>query len=318
MNPARSSCVARMVCLCALILDAGAASGSETPRIGGPGGDRTVRMECGPGTYLTGFSARGGVHFPGDFNVLRRLRFSCRNFTVTGSPDGATPDGVEPRYGIGQETTASVRCPDGEALHKIVVYAGLYVDSIRFAYCSDDNRVFPLEVRVGGSGGQQASLSCPSGERLYRVDARAGDAIDSLRGYCRRFPPAPVDPNAPVFDAAPAQGAIVTLPAMTGGEIPLRAHGATGPVTLSLQVLSPYASRFDLIVPRVAAGTITTALPATQLASATSATAVSRILRLTGPVAVNPQSGSPTVPVAITVRDGAGRTTTRSFTVYLK
>ena len=239
MNPARSSCVVRMVCLCALILDAGAASGSETPRIGGPGGDRTVRMECGPGTYLTGFSARGGVYFPGDFNVLRRLRFSCRNFTVTGSLDGATPDGVEPRYGIGQETTASVRCPDGEALHKIVVYAGLYVDSIRFAYCSDDNRVFPLEVRVGGSGGQQASLSCPSGERLYRVDARAGDAIDSLRGYCRRFPPAPVDPNAPVFDAAPAKGAIVTLSAMTGGEIPLRAHGATGPVTRSLQVRSP-------------------------------------------------------------------------------
>ena len=105
---------------------------------------------------------------------------------------------------------------------------------------------------------------------------------------------------------------------MIGGEIALCAHGATGPVTLSLQVLSPYASRFELIVPRVAAGTFTTALPATQLASATSATAVSRTLRLTGPVAVNALSGSPTVPVAITVRDGAGRTTTRSFTVYLK
>lgn len=104
-----------------------------------------------------------------------------------------------------------------------------------------------IDVRVGGSGGSFHALNCPAGEALYRVDARSGNAIDSLEGCCRRFPPQEVDPNAPVFDEAPAQGSTVTLSATTGGEIVLRAQGITAPVVMDLHAMSNCASRFALV-----------------------------------------------------------------------
>jgi len=291
---------------------------SETSLIGGPGGDIRVRMECSPGAYVTGFSASGGIYFSGDVNVLRRLRFTCTGFTA--GAQGSVPPGVEPRHGIGLETSTSVRCPDGEALFRISAHTGAFVDSIVAAGCRTRSGwdSAPIEVRVGGSGGSYHGLACPAGEALYRIDARAGNAVDSLKGYCRRFPPQEVDPNAPVFDEAPAQGTIVTLSATNGGEIALRAHGVMAPVTLELQVVSPYASRFALVAARSTSGVGDVALSTAPLATLSSGTSMSRVLRISGPVVVNPVTGSPAVPVAVTARDGAGRTTKRSFTVYLR
>jgi hypothetical protein len=308
--------------LAALILllaaDTLAVADSQTARVGGSGGDYSVRMECGPDAFVVGVHAAAGQNFPSDLNLVRELRFTCRGFGANTSE--TSPSGVSPRYGLGNETRATVSCPDGRAMTSLAVRAGLYIDAILEIGCvgPGGQEGAPLALNVGGRGGSYQSLLCPSGEALYRIDARAGDAVDSLKGYCRRFPPLQIDPNAPVFDQAPAQGAVITLSAASGGEIGLRAHGVTGPVTLNLQVTSPYASRFALVMPRTAIAPSIAPLPGAQLTPIAAATSTSRALRVTGPVYLNPLAGSPVVPIALTVRDGAGRTAVRTFQVYLK
>lgn len=222
----------------------------------------------------------------------------------------------------------SFGCDRDEALYQISAYTGFYVDSIDSAGCRHRNGspspavLDPAPVlgtsRPGRRDGTYRSLICPTGKALYRIDARVGSAVDSLQGYCRSFPPQAADPNAPVFDAAPAPGSTVALSARTGGEIALRAHGVTGPVTMSQQVPGPYASYFALAAPRKPIGTGTIASSTAVLPPAITATSISRVLRVTGPVPVFPVNGAPLVPVTITVRDGAGRTTTRFFYVYLR
>jgi len=293
----------------------GASHASETERVGGTGGQRTWRLECEQADgLLTGMYALGGPRTPLDMSLVRQVGFVCRGFGA-GAYERWTQ--VVPPVGgfeVINETFNEVHCPPGEALYAIDVRAGLYVDSIRAVRCRNraGRASSPIQVNVGGSGGQDWSLQCPAGEALYRVDAKAGTAIDSLKGYCRRFPPPQVDPNAPVFDGAPAQGAVVTLYGMYGGEIPVRAHGATGPVTLSLQVLSPYASRFELVQPPMV-----TRVPGAQLAAAAPATSISRTLRVKGPIPVG-TLGPTLVPITLTLRDGAGRTAVRRFQVRLR
>ena len=176
-----------------------------------------------------------------------------------------------------------------------------------------------IDVRVGGSGGSFHALNCPAGEALYRVDARSGNAIDSLEGCCRRFPPQEVDPNAPVFDEAPAQGSTVTLSATTGGEIVLRAQGITAPVVMDLHAMSNCASRFALVA-AISASRTGTAMSSRPPPPATlpGTTSISRVLRVSGPIPVNPLSEAPAVPVTLAARDAAGRTTQRTFMVYLR
>jgi hypothetical protein len=319
------------VAACAL-LHPGTSRAAMTGRIGGDGGAKTQRVECNyANAFLTSFTAKY-IPVSKDFYVLRAIRFSC--IVAAGSEQGskwtldsdveAAPVSIDPTYGpvLGSgEVMESFACSSDQALYRISAYTGSYVDAIDSAGCrrrdgSASTAVSepPLFTRPGRRDGTYRSLTCPSGQALYRIDARVGSAVDSLQGYCRTFPPQVADPNAPVFDAAPAQGSTVAVSAVTGGEIALRAHGVMRPVTMSHQVSGPYASRFALATPLGPIGTGTAALLTTSIA----ATTVSRVLRVSGPVPVSQFTGAPLVPVTITVRDGAGRTTTRFFNVYLR
>ena len=105
----------------------------------------------------------------------------------------------------------------------------------------------------------------------------------------------------------------MVLSAANGGEIPLLAHGSVGPVTLSLQAQSPYSSLFELVPNYQPDYSGRSAAPAAGFLF------ISRILRVKGPVPVVTPLGQPTVVlVAVTVRDGAGRTAVRSFQVQLR
>lgn len=169
-----------------------AARAGETERIGGPGGEKTVRMDCGANGFITGIYARSGRYIGYDAHLVRDLSVTCTPFD--GSTVGASPPRVEAKYGHSQEMSKSVQCPKGvHAIHMITVKAGLYIDRVKEASCRDTTSMTgstgPMPIEVGGNGGLFKFLACPSGQALYRLDARTGDAIDSLQGFCRRFPP---------------------------------------------------------------------------------------------------------------------------------
>ncbi len=173
-----------------LIPLAAVAIAGETARVGGSGGTKTVRMDCGPGAFMVGVWAEGGRDNPIGFNLVRRLRFTCRAFsgttpgnTVTQTPEAAGTSRVTANVSRNQTS-----CASSMVLTSLDLYAGTYIDRLAAVDCRDGsgNTRFS-SVNVGGEGGQRSNLQCPSGEGLYRVDARVGAAIDSLKGYCRPF-----------------------------------------------------------------------------------------------------------------------------------
>lgn len=314
----RRACRALPVSVAAgmLFFCAGTSQAGLTERIGGTGGDRTVRMECGAEAFMTGIDASGGASNPLDTSLVRVLSFECTGFGATTSFGPTTAA----RAGLGHLmnlTHGVARCAAGEVLSTVHLRAGFYIDQIQSVSCVGRNGLpsSPIVVGAGGGGGSPYTLQCPSGEALYRVDAMVGGAIDSLRGHCRLFP------LRPAFDEAPAEGALITVSVTNTAEIPLRAHGATGPVTMSLQVPGMWASHFELAPPVLVPGPIDrppigTRVPISRPATGAAATSISRVLRVKGPVPVVPVSAR-VVPVTLALRDGAGLTSSRSFRVTL-
>jgi hypothetical protein len=147
-------------------------------------------MNCGPNAFMVGVWAEGGRDNPIGFNLVRRIRFTCRSFsgttpgsTVTQTPEAAGTSGVATTVSRNQ-----VSCPSGMVLTGLDLYAGTYIDRLALMECRDGLAGIALpDVNVGGEGGQRGSFKCPVGEGLYRVDARVGSTIDSLKGYCRPF-----------------------------------------------------------------------------------------------------------------------------------
>lgn len=304
------ACVAAVALVCA-----GTSRAGQTERIGGRG-NRTVRMDCGADAFMTGVEAEGGASSPLDTRLVRVLWFECAAFSAMGA--SGTTAAVRAGY-LDGPSHGLARCGAREAIQTVHLFAGMYIDRIEAVSCvGEDSRLrTPITVNAGGGGGSPYALRCPSGEALYRVDATAGSAIDSLQGFCRPFP------LRPSFDEAPAEGTLLPVSVTNAAAIRLRAHGATGPVTLSYSVPSMWASRFDLVLPPPLPGTIVapsvgTRVPVAVTApgSGTAATSITRVLRVKGPVPVVPVSAR-IVPVTLTVRDGAGRTSTRSFRVQL-
>lgn len=308
------ACVAAGALVCA-----GTSHASETQRIGGGGGDRTVRMDCGADAFIVSIWAWGGGYFPGDLSLVRALGFGCRGFGAI--PTETETNSVAPRMPSSNGTTGTASCIEAAAMYAILLRAGSYIDAMLSAACRDA-RGRPVSggtLNVGNAGTAglipMQALECPAGEALYRVDARVGSAIDSLQGFCRPFP------LRPSFDEAPAEGVLLPVSVTNDASIRLRAHGATGPVTLGYSVPSMWSSRFELVLPTPLPGTITpptigTRTPVAVAGTGAAATSIIRVLRIKGPVPVVPVSAR-IVPVTLTVRDGAGRTSTRSFRVQL-
>lgn len=163
---------------------------SETARVGGGGGNRTVSMDCGAGAFIVGVTAGGGRDGSFGFNLVRRIKFTCRAF------DGATPGGssttieaVSDKQATTNQSTGTASCPTGEAMGEMELYAGSFIDRVNAANCITTGSVGMdwVNANVGGDGGDRHFLSCPFNEALYKVEARVGDAIDSVKGFCRTF-----------------------------------------------------------------------------------------------------------------------------------
>jgi hypothetical protein len=158
----------------------------ETDRVGGTGGDKLLSMDCGSGGFIVGVTASGGKDGQFGFNLVRRIRFTCR------MANGSTQQTAEAvgSHAITQDlSSASVSCPTGMVIDSFGTNAGTYIDRLSYGDCiSSTQNQSGLNINVGGDGGVGTNaFSCPATEALYRVDVRYGDTIDSMKGYCRVF-----------------------------------------------------------------------------------------------------------------------------------
>jgi len=171
---------------------------SETARVGGPGGNRTVSMDCGPGSFIVGVTASGGRDGTFGFNLVRRIKFTCRTF-AGGTPGGSsqTIEAVADRQATTNFSTGTASCPTAQAFGDVELYAGSFIDRLNAVNCitTDALGMNWVNANIGGDGGGRGFLACPFNEALYKVEARVGDAIDSLKGYCRTF--ATATPSVP-------------------------------------------------------------------------------------------------------------------------
>src|SRR5690348_13716167 len=96
---------------------------SETARIGGSGGNRTVSMDCGPAAFIVGVTATGGRDGALGFNLVRRLRFTCRTFTGT-TPGSAsqTTEAVSDKQATLNTSSGGASCPTGQAFGNVELY----------------------------------------------------------------------------------------------------------------------------------------------------------------------------------------------------
>jgi hypothetical protein len=183
-----------------VIVGSGALNASETARVGGDGGNRTVTMDCGSGAFIVGIHARGGKDFDFAPNIVRRIRFRCRTYDGTnfGSSATVTTEAIADAQPTSAFNGADVSCNVGFAISEIDLNAAMYIDRVTGATCiSPTGGRSGITLNVGGDGGSRKGMNCPAGEAMYKVEARVGSSIDSLIGYCRSLVAvADVDPLA--------------------------------------------------------------------------------------------------------------------------
>jgi hypothetical protein len=158
----------------------------ETARVGGSGGDKLLSMDCGSGGFIVGVTAFGGKDGQFGFNLVRRIRFTCR--MANGSTQ-QTAEAVGSKAITQDLSNNSVSCPSGMVIDSFGINSGIYIDRLSYGDCiSPTQSQSGLNINVGGDGGIGTNaFSCPATEVLYRVDVRYGDTIDSMKGYCRVF-----------------------------------------------------------------------------------------------------------------------------------
>jgi hypothetical protein len=182
--------LSRLLSAALVLLVAGDVTASETARVGGSGGTHTVTMDCGPGAYIVGITATGGRDGAFGFNLLRRVKFTCRPFTGTtpGAGTSETGEAVAAKGAAVNVSNGSGICPNTQVMYALELFAGTFIDRLNSGGCIDSAQVQSfVNINAGGDGGTRAFVECPAAEALFRVDARVGDAIDSLRGFCRSF-----------------------------------------------------------------------------------------------------------------------------------
>jgi hypothetical protein len=167
-----------------------AATLSETGRVGGSGGRRTVTMDCGSSAYIVGITATGGRDGAFGFNLLRRVKFTCRPFngTTPGTTTTQTTEAVADHSAAVNISNGSGNCPSTQVMGSVELYAGSFIDRLNTGRCKGAaQEQSSININAGGDGGSRGFLECPAAEALFKVEARVGDAIDSLKGFCRSF-----------------------------------------------------------------------------------------------------------------------------------
>lgn len=180
------------VLTCISLVCGGIVLATDTARVGGDGGTSTVTMDCGPNAFIVGVTATGGRDNPIGFDLVRKIKFSCRNFDgiTPGASAPDTPQAAGSKTISGTSDFQSLTCPSGSVVTSLDLYAATYIDRLQGFNCrSGSGGVSTVNMNVGGDGGTRTGLSCPVTEGLFKVVAKVGDTIDSLKGSCRSFAP---------------------------------------------------------------------------------------------------------------------------------
>jgi hypothetical protein len=96
-------------------------------------------MDCGTSAYVVGITATGGRDGPFGFNLLRRVKFTCRPFTGTtpGASTTETVEAVADKAATDNVATGSGRCPSTYVIDNLELYAGVFVDRLNTGGCTD-------------------------------------------------------------------------------------------------------------------------------------------------------------------------------------
>jgi hypothetical protein len=146
-------------------------------------------MDCGSSSFIVGATAKGGrdVQVVG-WNVLRRLKFTCR--ALNGTSTTQTTEAVADKPATYDASNGSGICGADRVAASLEFRTGLVIDRFHTIKCHTVTLGHQfIDINVGGDGGSRAFLECPNGEALYKVVARVSDNIDNLKGYCRSFVP---------------------------------------------------------------------------------------------------------------------------------
>lgn len=173
-----------------VIIGSGPLVASETQRVGGDGGNRTVTMDCGSGAFIVGIVAKGGKDIGIAPNIVRRLKFRCQTYngSTFGSGTTLTTEAIADAQATSEVSGADQTCIAGHVISAVTLKAANYIDRITSADCiTPTGGRAGISLNVGGFGGSPKDLICPAAEAMYKVEARVGSSIDSLIGYCRPF-----------------------------------------------------------------------------------------------------------------------------------
>jgi len=314
---------------CALLLGPlpPASASYLSPELGGNGG-RPYSLTCDADSVIVGISGKWGMY-------LDSLSVMCRRVKDDGTL--GTTYQLGPVGGSGGDHAATASCPPNEVANSIWVMTGsfsghVYVGEVTIlcgAWNPATRRTASAsekDLRDGYVGtaplfGNLSRLACPQdGTPARGFSGRASMLVDSIRMLCdaptalpvpaaKPPPPAP----SPAFTTLPA--APVVLPASTGGDVQVAISGPT-PLSLTMQVPSAYATRFELVSPPAP---VTATAKATATFSPTAT--LTRTVRFKGGVTL-PTSLGRSTPVNITVTlaatDGRGSKNTRAFVIVAR
>jgi hypothetical protein len=304
-----------------------AAADFTSPTVGGTGGS-VFNLFCGPGAVLVGISGKWGM-------FLDSLSITCRTVRADGTLGDAFTKG--PAGGGGGDHAGTGNCPANEVANTAWFATGefnskKYVAQVTIV-CGAWNPA-TRRVAVGAESdpadgtlgtvpfmGSMSRVACPPDGTPVNAFIGKGDlVIDSIALVCRTAElttsgttTTTTTTSAPAFTMFPVSA--VSLPASTGGDVSIVAFGSS-PLSMTMQVPTAYATKFELVTPSALLATkITLQVPPGLPMS------LARTVRFKGGVTLPIRLGK-TVPVSITVtltaKDGRGRTTTKSFVVVAK
>jgi hypothetical protein len=162
-----------------------AAPAMAAQQCGGSGGGLT-HLTCPTGQYVVGLSVKGGQY-------LDRLGIRCAPFSATGKRGAATYSASA--GGSGGSVAASGQCSGDQAMVRLDLRSGTWVDKLGSARCA--KRVAAggfapptsgaegrISFNVGGHKGKDCSLACPSGTAIRQIKVAHAAWIDMIEVVC--------------------------------------------------------------------------------------------------------------------------------------
>lgn len=175
-----------LVVLSSLLCAAAVEAQYQVGPVGGSGGDRAETLACPHGSYIVGFTFRGGSYVDGiQLKCARRLSPNTVGPIFDG-PSAFSHPNMNLWWGV-EQRTKTVFCPTHHVFAGIKTQAGDFVDRINAIRCvrlGSSALAYP-SVGLGGTGGTVSRPYCNGADYANQIDVRTGMWVDRLSLVCR-------------------------------------------------------------------------------------------------------------------------------------